>query len=176
MAFLEKSYDLDNMTLAFTVGGEGGAELEFSLSELAKEMFDQLACHGASQKLGDSIASLKTKLEKSLGREPSEEEMKSSALETINAVWEQLKSGDWRATRGEGEAKPRVGEVAQAIARLRNMDLEEVVKLVAATDKEKVKAWRAHPQIQAEIAKIRAERAAERLQKAAVGADFNPFA
>jgi hypothetical protein len=176
MAFIEKSYDLDNMSLSITVGGEGGQELEYDLSSLSEEIKQNLLCHGASQKIGDAAASVKKRLTDSLGRDPSEDELKAGVVEAMNAVWAQLASGEWRAARGEGEAKPRVGEVAQAIARLRGMDVEEVAKLVAATDKEKVKAWRAHPQIQAEIAKIRAERAATKLAKLAESGSFDPFA
>lgn len=176
MAFIEKSYDLDNLSLTITVGGEGGTELDFPLNELSEEIKQNLLCHGASQKLGDSAASVKKRLADSLGRDPSEDELKAGVIEAINAVWGQLSAGDWRASRGEGEAKPRVGEVALAIARLRGMEVEEVQKLVAATEKEKVAAWRKHPQIQAEIAKIRAEKAAAKLSKLAAEGGFDPFA
>lgn len=181
MAFIEKSYDLDNLSLSITIGadkdGNGGKELEFNLADLSDEIRQNLLCHGASQKLGDSAAGVKGRLKDSLGREPSDEELATGVIEAINGVWKQLSEGDWRASRGEGEAKPRVGEVALAIARLRNMEVDEVQKLVAATDKEKVKQWRAHPQIQAEIAKIRAEKAAAKLAKAMEsGESFDPFA
>ena len=179
MAFIEKSYDLDNLTLSIQIGGENGKELEFALSELSDEIRQNLLCHGASQKLGDAAASVKKRLSDSLGREPSDAELTDAVAEAINSVWTQLSAGDWRAARGEGEAKPRVGEVALAIARLRGMDVEEVQKLVAATEKEKVAAWRKHPQIQAEIAKIRQERAQARLDKALAdskGEAFDPFA
>jgi hypothetical protein len=174
MAFVEKSYDLDAMSLSIAVGGEAGKELEFATSDLSDEIKANLLMHGLSQKLGDSAASIKAKLKEALSRDPSDEELISAVVDAINSTWKQLESGEWRASRGEGEAKPRIGEVALAIARLRNMDVEEVQRLVAATDKEKVKQWRKHPQIQAEIAKIRQERAAERLAKA--GDSFDPFA
>lgn len=174
MAFIEKSYDLDNLSLTISVGGD---DQDYDLSSLSEEIKQNLLCHGASQKLGDAAASVKKRLSDSLGRDPSDDELKAAVRESIDAVWKQLLDGEWRASRGEGEAKPRIGEVATAIARLRGMDVEEVQKLVAATDKEKVKAWRAHPQIQAEIAKIRQEKAEARLAKAMEkeGA-FDPFA
>lgn len=174
MAFIEKSYDLDAMSLSISIGGESGKELEFATSDLSDEIKANLLMHGLSQKLGDSAASVKAKLKDGLGREPTDEELISAVVEAINGSWKNLENGDWKASRGEGEAKPRIGEVALAIARLRSMDVEEVQRLVAATDKEKVKQWRKHPQIQAEIAKIRQERAAERLAKA--GDSFDPFA
>lgn len=174
MAFIEKSYDLDNMALTIAIGGE---EKDYDLNSLSDEIKSNLLCHGASQKLGDAAASVKKRLTESLGREPSDDELKAAVREAIDAVWGQLTAGDWRASRGEGEAKPRVGEVALAIARLRGMEVDEVQKLVAAADKEKVKSWRAHPQIQAEIAKIRQEKAEARLAKALEkGEAFDPFA
>lgn len=181
MAFIEKSYDLDALSLSISVGGEDSpTELEFSTAELSDEIKQNLLMHGLSQKLGDSAASVKAKLTKELGREPNADEHRAAVIEAINGVWAQLENGDWRAARGEGEAKPRIGEVALAIARLRNMDVAEVQTLLAATDKEKIKTWRKHPQVQGEIAKIRAERAAERLQRALAAqdanAEFNPFA
>lgn len=177
MAFIEKSYDLDQITLSIAIGSEDNTtDLEFNPNDLSEEMRTNLMLHGLSQKLGDATASVKKRLTDTLKRDPTEDEHKAAAIEAINAVWKQLESGDWRAARGEGEAKPRIGEVALAIARLRNMEVEEVARLVAATDKDKIKQWRKHPQIQAEITKIRAERAQERLSKTASASNFDPFA
>ena len=177
MAFIEKSYDVDELSLSITIGGE---EKDYDLNQLSAEMRNNLTCHGASQKLGDATASVKKSLAEKLGREPTDDELRSAAREAVDSVWSQLLNGDWRAARGEGEAKPRVGEVALAIARLQSISVEEAQALVAQVDKEKLAKWRAHPQMKLAIAQIRQEKAEARLKaelaKAGQVEAFNPNA
>lgn len=180
MAFIEKEYDLDNKTLTVTVGGEA---LEFDSNELSPAMQLQFMLHGMSQKLGDTCAGIKGAIAKALGKETkdiSDDEVKPKALSALAELWAQVKNDEWRAARGEGEAKPRVGEVAQAIARLQNIPVEQAQALVSQVSKEKLATWRAHPQMKLAIAQIRQERAAAKLaaEMAKVGdaANFNPNA
>jgi hypothetical protein len=160
-----------------------GEVIEFDTSELSAEMRDTLMLHGLNQKLGDSIASIKGKLAKERGCETKEvpdTDVLPAAIEALNDLWTQLKNNDWRAARGEGESKPRIGEVATALARLQNIAVEAAQALVAQVDKEKLAKWRAHPQMKLAIAQIRQEKAQARLAaemaKAGEVADFNPNA
>lgn len=97
---------------------------------------------------------------------------KGSAAEAIRRFsdrLEALKSGSWRV---EGEAKPRLGELIRAIARIKlGNDSEESFKRVeavvtTATDDQR-KQWRSNAKVKAVIAQIRAEEAARALQDAA---------
>jgi hypothetical protein len=133
MAFIEKEYDLDTKSSTFTLGKTEtapGEVIEFDTSELSAEMRDTLMLHGLNQKLGDSIASIKGKLAKERGCETKEvpdADVLPAAIEALNDLWTQLKNNDWRAARGEGESKPRIGEVATALARLQNIAVEAAV-------------------------------------------------
>jgi hypothetical protein len=186
MAFLEKEYDLDTKSSTFTLGKtetDAGTVLEFDTSELPEDIRTQLMLHGLNQKLGDGVASIKGKLAKDRGVETKDipdAEVLPLALESINASWAQMLAGDWRAAKGESEAKPRVGEVAQALARLQSISVEQAQSLIAQVDKAKLATWRAHPQMKLAIAQIRQERAQARLAaevaKAGSMADFNPNA
>ena len=184
MAFLDKEYDLDSKSSTFTLGktdNDPGQVLEFDTSELTQEMRDTLMLHGLNQKLGDAVASIKGKLAKERGVETKaipDSEVVAPAIAAINELWEQIKAGDWRASKGEGESKPRIGEVATALARLQNIPVEQAQALVAQVDKEKLAKWRAHPQMKLAIAQIRQEKAQARLAaemaKAGQVEEFNP--
>jgi hypothetical protein len=178
MAFIEKEYDVDAKSTTIAVGGDA---LEFDTAELGDEMRTTLMLHGLNQKMGDACASIKGAIAKATGRETKEvtdDEVKPKAIAALRELWAQLVSGDWRAAKGEGEAKPRVGEVAQAIARLQSIPVEQAQALVAQVDKEKLAKWRAHPQMKLAIAQIRQEKAAAKLAaemaKAEAVAEFNP--
>lgn len=184
MAFLDKEYDLDTKSSTFTLGKtetDPGTVLEFDCNELTQEMRDTLMLHGLNQKLGDSVASIKGKIAKETNRETkevSDSEVLPVAIAAITELWDQIKAGDWRASKGEGESKPRIGEVATALARLQNIPVEQAQALVAQVDKEKLAKWRAHPQMKLAIAQIRQEKAQARLAaemaKAGTVEEFNP--
>lgn len=163
MAFIEKEYDIDAKTVTITIGGEAQ---EFDTSELSEDIKVTLMLYGLNQKLGDACAVLKSIIAKASGRETRDvpdAEVKPKAIETVQELWAQLKRGEWRAARGEGEAKPRIGEVALAISRLQGIPVEEAQRLVSSVDKEKLAKWRAHPQMKLAIAQIRQERAQAKL-------------
>lgn len=180
MAFIEKEYDVDAKSSTIAVGGE---VIEFDTAELAEEMRTTLMLHGLNQKLGDACASIKGAIAKATNRDTkavSDDEVKPKAIEALKELWAQLVVGDWRAARGEGEAKPRVGEVALAISRLQGITIEQASDLVAQVSKEKLATWRAHPQMKLAIAQIRQEKAEARLKaelaKAGEVEAFNPNA
>ena len=180
MAFIEKEYDVDQKSSSIAVGGD---VQEFDTAELPEDIRTTLMLHGLNQKLGDACASIKGAIAKATGRETKDvpdEEVKPKAIEALKELWAQLVGGDWRVAKGEGEAKPRVGEVAQAISRLQNISIDQAQSLVAGVDKEKLAKWRAHPQMKLAIAQIRQEKAAAKLAaemaKAGNVTEFNPNA
>lgn len=153
--FAEKDFDLDTGEVIFSFGN--GTELKLDVNSLSPEIQKRLMFHGTLQKIGDSYAGAKGDF--------------SKAIESARSVIEQLQSGEWRAARGEGEGRPRLGELSEAIARVKGVSVEEATTAVTAAaaldgdeaaraaGAEKLKAWRAHPKIKAAIAAIRAEKA-----------------
>lgn len=146
---VEKDYDEDQGSVTFTFAS--GQELEIRLDELDAKIVKRLALHGLVQKGGDSYAG---------------EKDVNAAYEAVQKVYDQLKAGEWRSGGAAGEGKPRIGELAHAIAKVMGKPVEEVVAIVQAADDAKRKSWRQVPAVQAAIADIRAAKARELATKA----------
>lgn len=150
--FLDKDYDVETKSASFALGN--GNELSLTLDELSGAIVTQLALHGLVQKVGDSAAGAKGDY--------------NAAKESMQGVIDNLKNGRWGAVR-EGEGKPKVTELAAAIAKVTGYELEQVVAKVAAATDEQRKAWRENAKVAAEIAEARAAKARERAAKAEGG-------
>lgn len=117
----------------------------------------RLALHGASQKIGDSVAGV-VKDAKELNVDAVQ-----LAKDYIRETIAQLYAGTWRVNAGGG---PRVNELAVAISRATGMPLEGdegTIALVAAMDEATTKAWRKKPKVALELTKIAAEKLAKKL-------------
>jgi len=145
--FCDKSWN--EQGVCFYKFGDG-TTLEFDTNKVNDETKLDLRCHGANQKVGDSFA----------GAKGNYGEAKASAQAVIN----QLYAGEWTAER-EGGA-PRLGELAEAISRIKGTDLEKTKAAVEKATDEQRKAWRSNTKVKAEIAKMRAEKAAKELEAA----------
>ena len=144
-----KVLDFEGKLVEFTILGQ--EPFQVALDDFSPETQLHLALHGISQKLGDSYSGCKGDIK--------------VALELFKATLAQLKNGEWRAARGEGESKPRITELAEAIARIKGLDISAVTAhLVTSSDDEK-KAMRNNDRVKAVIAVIRAEKAQARLDK-----------
>lgn len=103
-------------------------------------------------------------------------EAQGSALDEWMSEWQ---AGNWRAGRGEGESLPGAGDLAQAIFNFqvrggKATTLEAVKAAVTKADKDLRAKWRKNPDINAELMRLRAERAAAKAGtdvKGAAGAD-----
>lgn len=147
--FCDKDYDLDTGYNYFNFGN--GKQLEFDSNRCSEEIRKQLMLHGAAQKIGDSFAGAKGNY--ALG------------IQSASDVIEQLYAGVWKAGRGEGEARPRLAELAEAIARIKSVDLERATAAVEKASDEQRKAWRLNAKVKSVIATIRAEKAAKALEE-----------
>lgn len=147
--FCDKEYDLDTQIGTFTFGN--GKVLSFDLAKVSEAIRLQLAMHGASQKIGDSFAGVKGNFAEGVG----------NAQETID----QLYAGVWKAAR-EDDARPRLAELAEAIARIKQVPIEVATKAVEAGNDDQRKAWRSNAKVKAVIAQLRAEKAAAALEEA----------
>lgn len=149
-AFCRKDYT-DEGVASFTFGN--GTVVELDVNQLSEEQKFNLMMHGLMQKVGDSYASAKGDF--------------VIGIAAAQKVCDQLLNDQWTASRASaGEGTPKSGELAQAIASLKKLDLAAVTNAVNAATDEQRKAWRKNAAIAAEIARIRAEKAAARAAKA----------
>jgi len=136
---------------SFTFGN--GTVVTLDTNELEEEQKYNLMMHGLWQKVGDSYASAKGDF--TLG------------IAAAQKVCDQLLNNQWTASKGSGgESAPKVGELAQAIANLKGLELAAVNAAVLKATDEQRKAWRKNSAISAEILRLRAEKAAARAQAA----------
>lgn len=149
-AFSKREVDLDNNTVSF-VFGDDGEDVVVDPTEFPEEIQKRLVLHGMSQKGGDSFAGVKGNFQ--------------LARANLREVIDELRQGNWRSS---GDERPRLGELAEAISRIKGIDLEKVKTAVEAASDEQRKNWRSNAAVKAEIAKIRAENAAKALEKAGV--------
>jgi len=143
--FAKKEYDMDTGVLEIAFGN--GEVKEFDSASLPEEIRKNLMLHGLSQKLGDSYAGVKGNF--------------AEALANVAAVFDSLKNGDW-STAGD-EARPRLAELAAAIARIKSVAIEKATAAVEKATDEQRKSWRGNAEVKAAIAAARAEKAAAAL-------------
>lgn len=146
----EKDYDEETGT--FSVVFANGHKSEVELGSLPPNIQNMLALHGLAQKLGDSYASVKGDV--------------AAAVEKYTAVLNQLMAGEWKKAREAGEGGARTTELAAAIARFKNVEVERANAVVAKATPEQIKTWKGNAKIKAIIAEIRAENAKARAEKA----------
>ena len=124
-----------------------GTKRGFDLDDLPEEVVRRAAIHGISQKLGDGYSGITSVKE---------------AIQVVDAIWEQLQTGDWNAKVS------RTGKYVEAIARVFNIDTAEAQAKYDAIkdDDDRMKAMKKHPSIVAAIAQIDLENAQKVLDKA----------
>jgi hypothetical protein len=144
---------------------EAGVEIEFTtgqsikalLEEFSEDIVNRLAIHGLSQKLGDSYASGDV----------------AEAFDRCKSVYESLVEGTW-TTRTPGA--PRTTQLAEALAQVANVTVEAAQDKISQMDDEARKDLKAHPQIKAALASIKAKKAEEDAKKAQAAVDKGEFA
>lgn len=134
------SKTVSDTSVQFDFNGE--KLLECKLSELSDEIINRLALHGLSQKVGDSYAS---------------HEGMSDAHAKASGVFESLKAGQWNAGRtGNG------GDLVEAIMELTGKSRDDAATLLADMDSDKRKELRKDKRVAAILARMKADRAAQR--------------
>ena len=151
--FCEK--DSDGVHVSFKFGN--GEELTLDVSSLDQDIQTNLMIHGALQKIGDSYAGAAGDY--------------AFAIANAKKVIDNLVAGEWKSAREGGESKPRVTELAEAVARIKGMELDAAVAVVSGLDDEQRKALRGKDKVKAVIAQIRYERASAKADKAAADGD-----
>ena len=131
-----------------------GEELNLDVSTLDEATQQNLMIHGALQKIGDSYAGAAGDYEFAVGN--------------AKKVIQNLLDGQWKSAREAGEAGPRTGELAAAIARIKNIEVADAQALVDTLSEEQRKAVRGKESVKAAIAAIRYEKAQAKAEKAGV--------
>lgn len=146
--FCEKSFE--DGVLSFKFGN--GVHLTLDVNTLEQEIQMELMGHGGLQKIGDSYAGAAGDYDFAVG--------------AAKKVIDTLVSGSWKAAREGGESKPRTTELAEAISRLKNLELADAVALVSTLDEAQRKDLRGKDSVKSMIAKIRYEKAEKKAQAA----------
>lgn len=148
--------------------------VEFAKGAIPTEMFECAAGHGLSQKLGDTIASLVDKAKKA---EPPvvadpERGLVDFAMELIQDAWDNIVQGVWVSEREGSSGAANVTILLEAIVAAfkdggKVLTEEEIAAQRAklADEDHRTKA-REVPAVAAHVARIQAERAAERAKAA----------
>ena len=145
--FLQKKVDEVGRRVKCVLGN--GVCVELGLDELKPEIVTRLALHGLSQKLGDSAASF------------SKEENFHGAFGAMQGTADNLLQGVW-AAKGSGGTS----DLAQAIAELQDVEIEEAEAAIARMDEDTLKIFKSHPEIKLKIAEIQKARLAAQVDKA----------
>ena len=145
--FADKSSD--GTIVSFKFGN--GQELTLDVSTLDESIQNELMLHGALQKIGDSYAGAAGDYDFAIGN--------------ATKVIDNLLAGQWKAAREAGEAKPRTGELAEAIARIKGIEVADAQALVEGLSDDQRKAVRGKDAVKATIAQIRYEKAAAKAAK-----------
>ena len=146
----KKTVDIENRTITFDFG-DGNVQT-FELDKCSDEMKIQLSMHGGSQKIGDSYASAKK------ATEDTEIDPVVWSQEQAAGVIAQLYDDDWTVrTPGLGVATDLSVAFEEVTGETLSPDL----------DADQKKALRAHPDIAAVLATIKAKRATAKAEAAA---------
>lgn len=129
-----------------------GTEITVMIADLPEDTVANLICHGLSQKLGDSYS----------GAKDSEE-----AQSFLEKVLQRLKDGEWKAAREGGGGGRGVSQLVEALHRATGKPIEDCNATIDAMDDDAKKGLRAHPEIKAQLAQIKLEKAQEAAEKAA---------
>lgn len=143
---LEKSIDLETNEL--TLGFTSGESVSVKMSDFPDEIVHQLALHGLSQKATDATA----------GKDPEESE------ERVRAVLSALQAGDWTVRGsggGSGGGAGRITLLVEAVARIKNIEVEAAKDAVAALSEDQKKALQKAASVKAMVLTIKQERLAK---------------
>lgn len=143
-AFCAKTNDGDTVTWTFS----DGTFRSRKVSEYPQELIIALAAHGLSAKGGDSYASAGGDL--------------SFGITALDRVLTNLDAGLFSGPRGSGGSAEKTDtDLVQAIANLQSLPTEQVRALLEAASEDDKKSLRKNVHVKAEIASIKAKRAAE---------------
>ncbi len=156
---INRKKDYETGVVTFTVM-ESGEELVCEVEKVfpgygkMTSIAQHLAVHAVNAKVGDSAA------------DPNS----GSSLAAMTTTWDQLVSGEWSARGEGGSGGARVTVLAEAIAKIKGLDVAEVAAKLAEYDDETKKGLRKNAKVKAAIAEIQATRTKAKAKAAAKAA------
>ena len=157
---MKKMINSDESVIVFKF--TNGNEFVFDPNTVSEEVRNYAMFHGFAQKLGDNAAGAKEACsDGSMEPEDWREQM-------VKEMAAQLASEGWNRQSREGGGA--VSLLQQALVAL-GIDEAKVVERLKGLDKEQKKALTNNPEVAAQIAVIKAERAAKAAEKAAAKAE-----
>ena len=147
-------------------------EVVVTLADFPAEVIEAATWHGLSQKLGDANASVAKIAKDEQIKDDPERALADLTQSTILEMIEDLKNGFWVTESEGGSGDGSTTMLLEAIVNVLTKagaepDAEKLVKIkTAIADTDQAKAFRARPDIAAELAQIKAERAAARAKAA----------
>lgn len=132
-----------------------GQILTFNIEGVNAEVRERAMIHGFNQKIRDASAGF------------SKDKDYDGAFEAMQKVIEALEGGSWNRTGGAGLKGQ--GVLAEAIARMKGVDITIAGNAVKVATDEQKKGWMKNPKVAALMAQIVAERAQARLDAAGEG-------
>ena len=140
--FKQQTVEESALTVTTTLGN--GLKIVACIDDIPESLHPMLMLHGLKQKIGDASASF------------SKTSDYSGAFTAMQSVVDNLMNGLWNAKGSNG-----TGDLVQAVANLKKIQIEDAQEAVDALDEDQMKVVLSKPAIKAEIAKIKAERAAK---------------
>lgn len=153
MKFLSKQYVMENggyVGVEFTLGD--GRKLTFMNGDYDEALVERAMCHCTMQKIGDAASGF------------SKASDFHGAFLAMEAVADGLENGLWARRASTGTA-----DIVAALANLTSKSMSEAQEVVDKLDEDTLKKLKADPNMKAEIARLKAERAA-----AQVSGSFDP--
>ena len=149
---LSRVKDVPAGTVTFTV--MGGKPIVASLAKIPKEVQQHLMVHGLAQKIGDAITSAQAEAKESGA------DMAGAGNSTAVAEIDKLVRGVWAERTSTG------GILVLALSRIMKKTEDEVRAALAKKSEAEIEKYEADSRVKAQIATIRAERAAAKAKGA----------
>ena len=143
----KKDYSEENAVIFNFADGES---VTVNFADFPPATQSNLQQYGIAQKLGDEYAGAEGPLE---------------AREAMTSLIERLKKGEWKQAR-EGGGGVRTTMLAEALSQVTGQALETCQEKIAEMDEDGRKGLKAHKQVAAAMAVIKAERAQTAATKA----------
>jgi hypothetical protein len=156
---IRRTRDDEGGTITFSIAGF--PDITIDTSRLPEGVRDRAVLHGISQRVGDSAAGLGHDLKR--------------AHATMQSVVDRLMAGEWGTERvGEGRATDVATAVAEYFSEAgKAMTPSQASEALAALTKEQRASIRRHPEIARRTARLAAERAAAKADKATTTVDLS---
>lgn len=136
-----------------------GKTLELDLKRVSEVNKIRGMHQGLKKKVADTCANL------------SKDERYTDAFSAMDEMIQRMYTEEWnKPGQGGGESTQSIQDLVQAICKVQNAKVEEVLPIIEAATPEQRKTWRQHPQVDVELQSIRLKRKQAQLKQSQAGA------